>query len=341
MVAKTIDFVANPELGPWRRNMLFITNESVGFQRRSDALVEELVARGYAPVKVYPQSSEAANKHHTQKIVDLFDRGLNIVHFIGHGGRYIWRTGPPDLKKNHDLFTLDHLDQLKSTRRLPVVLSLTCYSAPFDHPSADSIGEKLLRLADKGAIAIFAASWRNSPSPAVGRVLVQELSRPGVTIGEAIMKAKMQGRNDLLNQTYNLIGDPAVPAATPMGELRMEVSRDGDRFEVTGRVEDEELLSGRAVVELTGQEGNVLSGDEIEISGGQFRLAVAAADTAAEATVRGARAYVWNAEAGRDAIGWAELPSAPSEGDASEKDRSAERRAERRARREAKEVGGS
>ena len=25
----------------------------------------------------------------------------HVLHFIGHGGRYIWRTGPPDLRKNN------------------------------------------------------------------------------------------------------------------------------------------------------------------------------------------------------------------------------------------------
>ena len=60
---------------------------------------------------------------------------------------------------------MKHLDTLADNDRLPVVLSLTCYSAPFDHPTADSIGEKFLRIPERGAIAVFAASWRNSPSP--------------------------------------------------------------------------------------------------------------------------------------------------------------------------------
>ena len=150
------------------------------------------------------------NEQHTQNIVSAFDEGLLMVQFLGHGGRYIWRTGPPDLKKNHDLFTLEHLDTLTPTEKLPFVISLTCYSAPFDHPTADSIGEKLLRLEGKGAIGVFAASWRNSPSSNMGRIVMDELSAPGATIGEGLMRAKRQLRSPTLVETYNLLGDPAI-----------------------------------------------------------------------------------------------------------------------------------
>ncbi len=80
------------------------------------------------------------------------------MRFIGHGGRYIWRTGPLNLRKNHDLFTLDDVSHLKNGANLPMILSMTCYSAPFDNPTEDSIGERFLREADRGAIAVFAAS---------------------------------------------------------------------------------------------------------------------------------------------------------------------------------------
>ncbi len=215
IVAKTLAYAASPETGDWRKSVLLITNESRGYQRQSDRLAAGLEERGYAPVKVYPASSEVSNEHHSRRLVESFDQGQLLVHFIGHGGRYIWRTGPPDLEKNHDLFTLDHLDQLTPTSRLPVVLSLTCYSAPFDHPSADSIGEKLLRLDGRGAVAVFAASWRNSPSAKWGEVLIEELTAPGATVGEAILRAKRRIGNRMFVATYNLLGDPAVPVALP------------------------------------------------------------------------------------------------------------------------------
>jgi len=213
VVAKTISYDSDAPEGEWRKKILFITNESKGFQRSSDQSGEFFAEQGFSVEKVYPDAKETANDMHTRRMLDLFDQGLLMVQFLGHGGRYIWRTGPPDLKKNHDLFTLEDLDQLEENRKLPFVISLTCYSAPFDHPTADSIGEKFLRLPRRGAVAVFAASWRNSPSSTMGRIVMEEATRPGATIGEAIMRAKGRLRNKILVQTYNLLGDPALHLA--------------------------------------------------------------------------------------------------------------------------------
>lgn len=210
VIRKTIAYADRGPAGSWRKNLLFITNESKGFQRASDTTSEIFADRGYTTRKIYPSSEETANEEHTRDIVGAFDDGLLMVQFLGHGGRYIWRTGPPDLKKNHDLFTLEHLDTLAATGELPFVISLTCYSAPFDHPTADSIGEKLLRLDGTGAIGVFAASWRNSPSSDMGRIVMNELSTPGASIGEALMRAKHRLRSPTLVETYNLLGDPAI-----------------------------------------------------------------------------------------------------------------------------------
>ena len=210
VIEKTINYAEKGPAGAWRKRLLFITNESMGFQRASDTTAEIFEARGYASRKIYPSPEETANEEHTREIIQAFDEGLSMVQFLGHGGRYIWRTGPPDLKKNHDLFTLEHLDTLTPNEKLPFVISLTCYSAPFDHPTADSIGEKLLRLDGKGAIGVFAASWRNSPSSNMGRIVMDELTTPGATFGEAIMRAKHRLRSPILVETYNLLGDPAI-----------------------------------------------------------------------------------------------------------------------------------
>ena len=168
---------------------------------------------------MYPSSEEQDNLAHQAKLRAELDKGKALVHFAGHGGRYIWRTGPPDLSKNHDLFTLDDLERLKPNERLPIVLSMTCYSAPFDHPSADSIGEKFLRLEERGAVAVVAASWRNQPSEVFSETLLELLSasgdptrESGLTVGEALMGAKAKAPSRLLVETYNLLGDPATRA---------------------------------------------------------------------------------------------------------------------------------
>lgn len=305
MIDKVVAYVDGAKVGPWRRNMLFIANENPGFQQRMDSTADDVIARGYVPLKVYPKSDEPVNEAHTQQIVDAFDRGLLLVEFLGHGGRYIWRTAPSDLKENRDLFTLEHLDRLQASPLLPVVVSLTCYSAPFDHPTADSIGEKLIRLPGRGAIGVVAASWRNSPSAEMGKVLMEELLAPGATVGEAVMRMKQQIANPMLIQLYNLLGDPAVPVATPAGKIEVTVASDDQVVRVTGTVGFEDF-DGSVVVDWTAADGATLGERRLAVAGSRFELSVPRTEWR-QAT--GARAYAWNEDAGRDAIGWGAAPA--------------------------------
>ncbi len=306
VIDKTIRFASAPPVGPWKRNLLFIANESVSFQRRSDSIAQEYGSRGYLPTKIYPHPSEPANEHHTQRIVEILDGGVYGVHFIGHGGRYIWRTGPPDLNKNHDLFTLEHLDTLADSERLPVVLSLTCYSAPFDHPTADSIGEKLMRIPGRGAIAVFAASWRNSPSPIMGEILMEELTTPGNTIGESVMRAKHKFRSDVLVQTYNLLGDPAVPVAAPGYNLDLDLDDTDDGLVLTVEM-PVPVESAHLIADWVAADGTILREDRTEVSGTEFVVTLNPGVLENQDQVAGVRVYVWDEKLRIDGIGGANL----------------------------------
>lgn len=314
VIDKIVNYVSDPPFGPWRRHFLFIANESPAFQRRSDLIADSFEDKGYLPTKIYPQSSEPANEHHTRRIIEEFDRGVFAVHFIGHGGRYIWRTGPPDLEKNHDLFTLDHLDQLADNRRLPVVLSLTCYSAPFDHPTADSIGEKLIRIPGRGAIAVFAASWRNSPSPNMGQALLDELTIPGNTIGEAVMRAKRNFRSPVLVQTYNLLGDPAVPVAAPPHDLTVELDTTDGAAELHVGMRTA-LESGTLIADWVADDGTVLREDRLSVSGRDVRVRLDSGVVDELDGLAGARVYVWDEGLGFDGIGSVDLAPPQAEAD--------------------------
>ncbi|MBL8112052.1 MAG: hypothetical protein JNK60_04150 [Acidobacteria bacterium] len=193
------------------KDALFITNDEEEFQKQTDSLASEAGQEGYSVSKIYPTPEQKDNRENTENLKNAFNRGPALVLFNGHGGRYIWRTGPPDLKKNHDLFTLDHLDQLQETTGLPVVVSLTCYSAPFDHPVADSIGEKLLRLPHKGSVAVIASSWRNAPPLDFGAALIETLGNPATPrIGDAFLSSKRRTSDRVALFTYNLLGDPTT-----------------------------------------------------------------------------------------------------------------------------------
>lgn len=300
IVAKLIRYSNDATVGPWRRNILWITNEQKWFQKVSDTLAHDFNGLGYSPIKVYPQPEEGDNSAHQEFLRQAFDEGQLLVHFLGHGGRYIWRTGPPDIKKNHDLFTLDDVEALTPTARLPLILSMTCYSAPFDHPTADSIGEKFLRLADRGAIGVFAASWRNSPTKAFSERLISNLLKPELTIGEAIMQAKGEERSRIMVETYNLLGDPAARLALPQIGIQLASQQSGDDIHLSGSVDG--LTSGQMIIDWLDADGATVRSDQSELRSGRLEARFAAGSQA-ESTPVGARVYVWDVDSQKDGMG--------------------------------------
>jgi hypothetical protein len=303
IVRKTTRYLTEAEVGPWRRNILWITNESTSFQKSSDIMAFGMGQRGYSASKVYPSSEEEDNEAHQPKIQQMLGDGQLIVHFLGHGGRHIWRTGPPDYRKNHDLFTLDHVAALDPSERLAFIMSMTCYSAPFDHPNQDSIGEMFLRVPDRGAVGVFGASWRNSPIRTFSQALLDELTTPGAKVGEAIMRAKRVTRNRVLVETYNLLGDPAVELAVPPRRVEVIVEKKRSKLRVSGTT-DFDAAGARALLEWVDEDLEVLHAEELKVRGSEFGIAVAQRALPEDDKVAGVRVYVWHEGAGWDAMGW-------------------------------------
>ena len=322
IVEKTAAYLTRPEIGPWRRDVLWVTNEEPVMQGWSDELARDIAPRGFSARKVYPQpqvEGAPAPDDDQKHLVEALSQGELMVHFIGHGGRFIWRTGPPDWTKHRDLFNLSDLDLLPESRRLPLILSMTCYSAPFDHPTADSIGEKFLRLPKKGAIAVIAASWRNSPYKQMSETLVRNLLTPGATIGQALLRTKRESHDNEFVKQYNLLGDPAVPlaipeplqlAATPQAAPSGSATRALPA--IVARRAAGEKLAGEATVDWLDENGAVIATERQRAKGTEIDFRYKGNADAAGA-VRSARIYLWDSQTGRDAAGAIALPEPAAE----------------------------
>ncbi len=310
IVDKTIRYVSAPEVGPWRRNIVFLTNTLRRFHRQSRWVASFANAEGFEVEEIYSSLDEPDNTLYTRQLMAALNQGQAIVHYLGHGGRFIWSTGRRDLVENRDLFSLDHLDALEPNRRLPVVLSLTCLTAPYDHPRADSLGEKFVRVKDRGAIAVIASSQSNPPNGTWGRILLEELAERGATVGEALMRAKHRLRDPLFVSSYNLFGDPAAPVAQPAASIAIEAANRGRRrFTVRGEL-DVTDFTGRLILELVDADLEVVR--EVETSLDQRAFSVDVELSAEEqAAVKVVRAYAWDASRGIDAAGALDL--APDE----------------------------
>jgi hypothetical protein len=300
IVDKTIGYMTKPTPGDWRRDVTFIsTDEVASFKKGSDKIAADLGDQGFTVTNIYTKqdASDAATAHAELKR-DL-DGGNLLVHFLGHGGAFIWRVGPPA-----DLFTLDDVSRLGNTGRYPMVLAMTCFSAPFDNPTEDSIGERFLREQDKGAVAVFAASWTNSPNPEYSKILIDELIKPNTPIGDAVVAAKAKIWDRTFVELYNLLGDPALVLARPRGDLQLARGADRWQDQVIVKV-PERSFGGDVAVDWVDAQGATLLQQHYESRDEHFTLAVPAGKPAA------VRVYAANARTGYAALGSLQLIAPP------------------------------
>ena len=202
------------------------------------------------------------------------------------------------VQRGEQEFTLDDVSGLSNASRLPMILSMTCYSAPFDNPTEDSIGERFLREADKGAVAVFAASWRNAPSTAFSKALVKELLAPGATIGEGIVRAKPAIDDRVLIEMYNLLGDPAVVLKRPVDTVRIALRE--DRWNPTlGIALPGPHFDGEVDVDWFDADGTRIAGGRYRIAQTRFELPLPRLGDGREAA--SVRLYAGDPRTGRDA----------------------------------------
>jgi hypothetical protein len=303
IVDKTIAYMTRPMPGDWRREITFISTDEVRtFKAESDRIAAQLGAQGYGIKTLYTKqdATDAAFAH--AKLKQDLDGGNLLVHFLGHGGAFIWRVGPPA-----DLFTLDDVSNLTNAGRYPMVLAMTCFSAPFDNPTEDSIGERFLRESDRGAVAVFAASWTNSPNPRNSQTLIDELLKPDQPIGDAIVAAKAGVPDPTFVQMYNLLGDPALILARPRAKLQLARGSDRWNDQVLIRV-PESAFGGEVDVDWVSTDGETIQSQHFEARDSQFMLHVPTANSAE------VRVYAANPRSGFNAFGalrLIELPPPP------------------------------
>ncbi len=138
----------------WKHNVLLISSgidaadeERLGLNIASYQLEQTyLVPNGIQSTKIMHFPEEADFQQYEgsgPEIRQAIDNGTVLTNFYGHGGGYQW-----DLT-----FTNDDISLLNNGGRLPLVLSLTCYTAHFDDQSV--FGEQFNLDPGNGSIGFF------------------------------------------------------------------------------------------------------------------------------------------------------------------------------------------
>jgi len=327
LVEKTIEYEANPQIGPWRKRIQLLAGEGHVFERACVELDSGFVPPGYDTPRIYT-SPGSIHYGTTQDLLSQWDQGIVLATFSGHGGGSVWFDA--------NFFLLEHVPLLNNGDRLPVVFSLTCFVGYFDNPWFSSLGEEIIRADGRGAIAHFGSSgvaWA-SEDQLLGENLFQAIFRDGVrSLGLISTQGKLglQNTSQELIDVFGLLGDPATPLGLPEHEVTLDLAQNsvpmGEPIPFSGTVAGG--FSGTVEVSFLDNDTTGWQADTTEIelvdrgfapripvaeeiftvSAGQFSGQMVPPDTLPEYPwyqfqpgKKGLGAYFWNDQT--DAIGW-------------------------------------
>ena len=145
---------------------------------------------------------------HTQ-IVNHMQRGPKIVNYLGHGSFGLWRG---------NLLTVADGANLSNGPEYSFVIGMTCLNGQVQDPYGDGLGEALMKAEQGGAIAVWASSALTEPDgqALMNKELIRQLfpgfgfNIQGLTLGEAVMKAKAASSDTDVRRSWILLGDPTI-----------------------------------------------------------------------------------------------------------------------------------
>ncbi|WP_322489374.1 C25 family cysteine peptidase [Chloroflexus sp.] len=141
--------------------------------------------------------------------------GASLLVYVGHGSPWQWAHTSSDAATPY-LFYLYDADGRKNAQRLPIVLSMTCFSGNWANPIMQSLDERLLVMPTGGSVAAFTAVG-SGVNTAHGRLLAALL--PVLTAAEgprSLGAAHLAALGQLgaasrdLAYSFHVLGDPDV-----------------------------------------------------------------------------------------------------------------------------------
>ncbi len=223
VINKILDYEQDPPSGDWNQEALFVADnaDSAGdFAALSDDIVDNYLPSTYTAQKIYYQVTHFTQSATTAAIINAISEGQVLVNYIGHAGNTLWAA---ELLFVADPTIRNDIDSLTNGPKLPMVLSMTCATGYFHHPSLPSLDESLVGAEGKGAIASWSATGFGM---AIGHhyldkgfftaVFSDTISEIGTAtyLGKLNLYESTSGYRDLMD-TYVLFGDPFMKLNLP------------------------------------------------------------------------------------------------------------------------------
>jgi hypothetical protein len=300
VLRKIIDYEKSPT-DPWKNRCLIIgAGSSTGlFGVQTNTLIRNAIAPSIRADRMFLEGPPGdPDVGGTDRLLEYLSEGVGWVNFRGHGGGGIWA--------DQGLLDLASVRDIRNPSRLPVVTSMTCFTADF-MGSRPCLGESMVVQAENGAVAFFG-------STAVGLVINDYLllhhvvrthaQHPDRTLGEIIQEAKirywLENVGDLAlseMHQYNLLGDPTLHLTFPESETTVDLARCAVAPTDSIRVQGASVPgSSHALFELTDADGRIQLTHSADLPDGPWDLAL---PPSGKTAVRmGLRAYFWNPQTG-------------------------------------------
>ncbi len=203
MVSKIVNFSpANP---PQTAMLVADTQGSYyfNFEQANDDVIPLLPA-SMTIQKVY-RRLEPSDAQARADINNLFNQGLAVVNYSGHGNVDVWTGG--------SIFTATDARNLTNGNKLPLVVVNDCLNGYYNDPLLEGIAEALLKAPNGGAIASFASSGLTIPDGQ--HQMAQQLytllyGASPITIGDAVIQSKAATLDMDVRRTWILLGDPTL-----------------------------------------------------------------------------------------------------------------------------------
>jgi hypothetical protein len=187
--------------GAWANKALFVADSSPEFDFAAvgASLSHQLPSSMTSQMVDFAHTSNA----HTDT-VDAMNSGSLLATYIGHASVEIWSS---------NVFSSSDAMALNNGNRLPVVVALNCLNGYFHDVYTLSLAEALMKAPNGGAVAVWASSTLTEPDQQalMGHELFSNLfAVPGLTLGQAVARAKFVATDPDVRKSWILFGDPTM-----------------------------------------------------------------------------------------------------------------------------------
>ncbi len=222
MVDKIISYESQP-VGNWCKTFTYITGGGTAAEQSTHQLKSNTEISTYitpSPIsgeahKIYRSDISGAQTFNIKdSIIHDFDRGVGYVNFRGHAGSHDWEVAMTDP------------NTLNNGTRLPLILSLTCFTGENSKSDYRGFGERFMYLNNKGAIGFIGTTgWSYSQQGNDFGTFIINSFRTDSTrrMGDLTKYANKRMSQDSISfnvrhtvNCYSLLGDPAAKLKFPV-----------------------------------------------------------------------------------------------------------------------------